>query len=151
MRIALYQPDIPQNTGAILRLAACLGLSVDVIEPAGFVINDRTLKRVGMDYLDLVHLQRHQSWSTFNDARTPGQRLVLLTTGATQTHIDFTYRDDDTLLVGRESSGVPDEVHETVDARIRVPIHARARSLNVVTALTLVAGEALRQLQGFPE
>tara|TARA_A100001037_G_scaffold234353_1_gene213106 strand:- start:344 stop:799 length:456 start_codon:yes stop_codon:yes gene_type:complete len=151
VRIALYQPDIPQNTGAILRLAACLGLSVDLIEPAGFVMNDRTLRRVGMDYLDLVQLQRHQSWSAYADRRTPGQRLVLLTMRATQTHIDFDYRDDDTLLVGRESSGVPDEVHDMVDARVRIPIRADARSLNVVTALTLVAGEALRQLDEFPE
>lgn len=151
MRIALYQPDIPQNTGAILRLSACLGLPVDLIEPAGFVLSDRALRRVGMDYLDLVQLRRHRSWDAFSADRTPDHRLVLLTTQATQTHIDFAFRDDDTLLVGRESSGVPAEVHDAADARIRVPIRAESRSLNVVTALTLVAGEALRQLEQFPQ
>lgn len=148
MRIALYQPDIPQNAGATFRLAACLGLPVDLIEPAGFVMSDSNLRRAGMDYLSEVEIVRHISWDRYL-AEAPPARLVLLTTRAKQRHIDFAFKADDTLLVGQESSGVPDAVHDRADARLRVPMRPETRSLNVVTALTLVLGEALRQIDGF--
>lgn len=148
MRIALYQPDIPQNAGATFRLAACLGLPVDLIEPAGFVMSDSNLRRAGMDYLGEVEIVRHISWDRYL-AEAPPARLVLLTTRAKQRHIDFAFKADDTLLVGQESSGVPDAVHDRADARLRVPMRPETRSLNVVTALTLVLGEALRQIDGF--
>ncbi len=150
MRIALYQPDIPQNAGATFRLAACMGLPVDVIEPAGFVMSDAHLRRAGMDYLDQVDIIRHISWEAYL-AATPPARLILLTTAATQRHVDFTFDANDTLMVGRESSGVPEEVHARADARLRVPLNPDTRSLNVVTALTFVVGEALRQTDGYPQ
>lgn len=150
MRIALYQPDIPQNTGAVFRLATCLNLPVDIIEPAGFVLNDANLRRAGMDYLDQTKITRHISWDAFLANAEPA-RLVLLTTAATQRHVDFNFHAQDTLMVGRESSGVPDDVHDRADARIRVPMQPEARSLNVVTALTFALGEALRQVDGFPQ
>jgi tRNA (cytidine/uridine-2'-O-)-methyltransferase len=149
MHIALYQPDIPQNAGATFRLAACMGLPVDVIEPAGFVMSDAHLRRAGMDYLDQVDIIRHISWEAYL-AATPPARLILLTTAATQRHVDFTFDANDTLMVGRESSGVPEEVHARADARLRVPMNPDTRSLNVVTALTFVVGEALRQTDGYP-
>lgn len=151
MRIALYQPDIPQNAGAILRLAACLDVPVDLIEPAGFVLGNQGVRRAGMDYLDQVDLTRHISWDAFESGVTPPQRLVLLSTKATERHIDFAFHADDTLLVGRESDGVPESVHGRVDARVQVPIRADTRSLNVVTALALVLGEALRQQNAFSD
>lgn len=150
MRIALYQPDIPQNAGAAFRLAACLDVPVDIIEPAGFVFNDANLRRVGMDYLDQTQITRHISWDRYLREAAP-TRLVLLTTAATQRHVDFDFDAKDTLMVGRESSGVPGDVHERADARIRIPMQPGTRSLNVVTALTLALGEALRQVGGFPE
>ena len=149
MRIALYQPDIPQNAGAVFRLATCLNLPVDIIEPTGFVLNDANLRRVGMDYLDQTQITRHISWGAYLRDAKPA-RLVLLTTAATQLHVDFKFDANDTLMVGRESSGVPDEVHNCADARIRIPMLPEARSLNVVTALTFALGEALRQVDGFP-
>jgi len=148
MRIALYQPDIPQNAGATFRLAACLGLPVDLIEPAGFVMSDSHLRRAGMDYLSEVEIVRHMSWDRYL-SEAPPARLVLLTTRGEQRHIDFTFKADDTLLVGQESRGAPDAVHNRADARLRVPMRPETRSLNVVTALTLVLGEALRQTDGF--
>lgn len=151
MRIALYQPDIPQNAGAILRLAACLDIPVDLIEPAGFVLGNQGVRRAGMDYLEHVDLTRHISWEAFETGVTPPQRLILLSTKATERHIDFAYRPDDTLLVGRESDGVPQSVHARADGRVQVPIRADTRSLNVVTALALVLGEALRQNNAFPD
>jgi tRNA (cytidine/uridine-2'-O-)-methyltransferase len=151
MRIALYQPDIPQNAGAILRLAACLDCPVDLIEPAGFVLRDHGVRRAGMDYLERVDLTRHISWDRFAETLAPPRRLVLLTTKATERHIDFTFAPDDTLLVGRESDGAPESVHDRADARLRIPIAPAARSLNVVTALAMVLGEALRQQGSFPE
>lgn len=149
MRIALYQPDIPQNTGAILRLAACLGMAVDIIEPCGFLWDDRRLKRAGMDYVDLVHTIRYRSWSAYL-AERPSGRLVLLTTQATGSHLDFAFRSDDVLLLGRESAGVPQDVHDMVTERLRVPLKKGARSLNVAMTAALVVGEALRQTGGFP-
>ncbi len=149
MRLALFEPDIPQNTGTILRLAACLGVGVDLIEPLGFLLDDRRLKRAGLDYLDSVDLVRHVSWERFCTARKPG-RLVLLTTKAELPYHRFAFRADDTLLLGRESAGVPDAVHDAADMRLRVPLRAGMRSLNVGITAALVLGEALRQTDNFP-
>jgi tRNA (cytidine/uridine-2'-O-)-methyltransferase len=148
MRLALYEPDIPQNAGALFRLAACLGVPADVIEPCGFVLDDRRLRRVAMDYGPLAEIVRHASWDAFRRDRAPG-RLVLLTTRADTAFADFAFRPDDTLLLGRESAGVPANVHDAADARLIVPMTAGARSLNVVTAAAIVLGEALRQTGGF--
>ncbi len=144
MRLALYEPDIPQNTGAILRLAACLGVAVDVIEPTGFVLDDRRMKRAGLDYAARVALVRHESWQVYLTARGGG-RLVLLTTAGPVPYHRFAFRADDTLLLGRESAGAPAAVHERADARLRIPMVAGARSLNVATAAAIVLAEALRQ------
>jgi tRNA (cytidine/uridine-2'-O-)-methyltransferase len=150
MRIALYEPDIPQNAGAIFRLAACLGVPVDVIEPCGFVLDDRRLKRVSMDYGARAEVARHDSWRAFGEKRGTG-RLVLLTTKGDAAHTDFAFEESDTLLLGRESAGVPDAVHNAADARLIVPMAAGARSLNVVTAAAIVLGEALRQTNSFAD
>ena len=147
MRIALFEPDIPQNTGTILRLAACLGLAVDVIEPAGFALDDARMRRAGMDYLEHVELTRHASWAAF--AARPRGRLLLFTTRAEQAYAEFACRPDDTLLFGRESGGVPAAVRDAADARLRIPIRAGLRSLNVAVAVAMAAGEALRQTGGF--
>lgn len=148
MRIALYQPDIPQNTGTILRLAACLGIAVDVIGPTGFDMTDRSLRRAGLDYLDHVTIVRHETFVAFNAARSG--RLVLLSSHADTAHHRFTFRPDDILMLGRESAGVPDDVHALSDARIRIPMQPGLRSLNIAVATALVLGEALRQTDGFP-
>lgn len=149
MRLALYQPDIPQNAGALLRLGACLGVPVDIIEPCGFVLGDRRLKRAGMDYLAAAALVRHVSWESFR-AGCRG-RLVLLTTRAPLAYHRFRFRTDDTLLFGRESAGVPEAVHGAAEARLRIPLAAGLRSLNVALAAAMVLGEALRQTEQFPE
>lgn len=149
MRIALYQPDIPQNAGTLLRTAACLGLAVDVIEPCGFLWDDRKLRRSGMDYLDQVEVMRHRTWAAFRSAHDSGRRVVLLTTRAAVPYTAFAFRPDDTLLLGRESAGVPDEVHDAVDARVTIPLRPGLRSLNVAVAAAMVVGEALRQTGGF--
>lgn len=152
MRLSLYQPDIPQNTGSILRLAACLGVGVDIIEPCGFVWSDKYLRRAGMDYLDRIAPRRHSSWDAFRENRgAAGGRLILLTTRGSIPHTRFAFHTDDCLLLGRESAGVPDEVHEAADARVRVPMTAGMRSINVAMAAAIVLGEALRQTDGFPE
>ena len=146
MEIALYEPDIPQNTGTILRLGACLGVPVHIIEPAGFPVSDRAFRRAGLDYLDRVKIERHVSFAAFEDwRRTRGRRLVLLTTRAKQAYPAFAFRDGDILLCGRESSGVPDHVHAAADASLRIPMRAGLRSLNIAVALSMVLGEALRQ------
>ena len=148
MRIALYEPDIPQNTGTILRLAACFGLAAHIIEPAGFPISDRAFRRAGMDYLDQVTILRHPSWEAFAVWRAQaGVRLVLFTTGAGMSYLDHAFRADDLLLFGRESAGVPDEVHDTADARLVIPLRPGLRSLNVAMAAAMAAGEALRQTE----
>ncbi len=147
MRLALYQPDIAPNTGTLIRLGACLGVAVDIIEPCGFLFSDSRLRRAGMDYLDRAEVVRHPSWDAFLVARA-GVRLVLLTTKGAQPYLDFAFRPDDVLLLGRESEGVPDEVHEQVEARLRIPL--KARSLNVALAGAIVLAEALRQTEGFP-
>ncbi|MDA0661613.1 MAG: tRNA (cytidine(34)-2'-O)-methyltransferase [Proteobacteria bacterium] len=148
MRIALFQPDIPQNTGTILRLAACTGIAADIIEPCGFVWSSARLRRAGMDYLDGVTMVRHASWDAYNIASRG--RLVLLTTKGITAYTDFAFRQDDTLLLGSESAGVPDPVHEIADARLRIPMAPAARSLNIALAAAMVLGEALRQTGGFP-
>ncbi|AHK44509.1 tRNA (cytidine(34)-2'-O)-methyltransferase [Ensifer sp. ENS11] len=149
LRIALYQPDIPGNTGTILRLAACLGLAVDVIEPAGFDLSDRNLKRAGMDYIASVTLTRHINWERFEAWRVPtGRRLVLAsTTKAAEPYTRFEFRPDDILLFGRESAGVPDHVHDRAEGRILIPMAEGQRSLNVAMSAAMIAGEAIRQVQ----
>jgi tRNA (cytidine/uridine-2'-O-)-methyltransferase len=151
MRLALYQPDIAQNTGTMLRLAACLGVGVDLIAPAGFDMSNRALRRAGLDYLAHVEIVRHASFADFETARqAAGCRLVLLTTRADVAYTRFSFRPTDTLLVGRESAGVPDAVHAVADARLRIPMREGLRSLNVAIAAAMVLGEALRQLQAEP-
>ena len=146
MQIALYQPDIAQNTGTILRLAACLGVAAHIIEPAGFPVSDRAFRRAGMDYLDRVALTRHASWEAFEQWRRAGQlRLVLLTTRATTSYLDHRFAANEVLLFGRESAGVPDAVHAAADTRLTIPLRAELRSLNVAMACAMVVGEALRQ------
>ncbi|MET3794198.1 tRNA (cytidine(34)-2'-O)-methyltransferase [Aquamicrobium terrae] len=147
-RIALYQPDIAGNTGTILRLAACLGLGVDIIEPAGFDLSDRALKRAGMDYLEMAALTRHVDWKAFEEARQgKGHRLILLSTRAATAYTDFAFAPTDILLFGRESAGVPDHVHAAADARLLIPMVEGARSINIALSAAMVAGEALRQLR----
>ncbi len=151
MRIAVYQPDIPGNAGALMRTAACLGVAVDVIGPCGFQLSDKQMRRAGMDYLEQTEMTEHASWQAFRAAHPQSGRLVGLSTKAETDYLQFTFRRDDILLVGRESAGLPDEVHAACDARIRVPMAAGMRSLNVATALAMVMGEALRQTDGFPK
>jgi tRNA (cytidine/uridine-2'-O-)-methyltransferase len=149
--LALYQPDIPQNTGTMLRLAACLGIGVHLIEPAGFDVSDRNLRRAGMDYLERVGITRHLSWRAFEEWRaTTGARLLLATTKADRPYTAFSYREDDLILIGRESAGVPDEVHQAADERILIPMRPGLRSLNVAVTAAMILGEALRQTGCFP-
>lgn len=148
LRIALYQPDIAGNTGTILRLAACLGLSVDLIEPAGFALSDRNLKRAGLDYLASVVLTRHASWQAFEAWRAEtGRRLILASTKAALPYTQHAFTGSDILLFGRESAGVPDSVHAVADARILIPMVEGQRSLNLAMSVAMIAGEALRQTQ----
>jgi coproporphyrinogen III oxidase len=150
--LALYQPDIPQNTGTMLRLAACLGIRVEIIEPAGFDVSDRNLRRAGMDYLERVGITRHVSWRGFEEWRaTTGARLLLATTRAALPYTALSYRPDDIILIGRESAGVPDEVHAAADERILIPMRPGLRSLNVAVTAAMILGEALRQTGCFPE
>ncbi|WP_305987361.1 tRNA (cytidine(34)-2'-O)-methyltransferase [Roseibium sp. MMSF_3544] len=150
--IALYQPDIPQNTGTILRMAACLGVTVHLIEPAGFPISDSALKRAGMDYLERASMRRHRSFADFELFRlTRNQRLVLLTTKAEDIYTEFQYRADDILLMGRESTGVPESIHELADARLTIPMIEGMRSLNVAVSTGMALGEVLRQTNTFPK
>ena len=151
MRLALYESDIPQNTGALIRLGACLGVGIDIIEPCGFLLTDRGFRRAGMDYVDLAEMRRHQSWASFlATQRQSGARIVLLTTKAQVPYMDFAFRDEDILLLGRESAGVPDNVRKAADAMLRIPLKPGLRSLNVALAGAMVLGEALRQTKGFP-
>jgi tRNA (cytidine/uridine-2'-O-)-methyltransferase len=146
MRVALYEPDIPQNTGSILRLCACLAVEAHIVEPAGFPTTDRAFRRAGMDYLDHVAMVRHVSWKTFEDWRAArGLRLVLFTTRADGSYLEYTYEPTDILLFGRESAGVPDAVHGAADARLVIPMQPGLRSLNVAMACAMALGEALRQ------
>lgn len=150
MRLALFQPDIPQNLGAAIRLAACLGVELDVIEPCGFPLSDAAIRRAAMDYAGVATVKRHDGWTSFLEGNSGGGRLVLFTTRAAAPFHRFAFQPSDILLFGRESAGVPEEVHAAADARLLIPLAAGARSLNVVTAATLALGEALRQTNGFP-
>lgn len=153
MRLALFEPDIPPNVGTIFRLGACLGVPIDLIEPCGFPLDDRRLRRAAMDYVRDLELTRHNSYAAFCRARAASGaagRLVLLTTRGDTDYRAFTYRAGDTLLLGRESAGVPPEVHAAVDARVRIPLREGLRSINVALACAIVLGEALRQTKGFP-
>ncbi|MGO4563955.1 tRNA (cytidine(34)-2'-O)-methyltransferase [Rhizobium sp. 2YAF20] len=146
LRIALYQPDIAGNTGTILRLAACLGLGVDIIEPAGFDISDRNLKRAGMDYIASVDLVRHVNWDQFEKWRAgTKRRLILASTKAAERYTNMAFRSDDILLFGRESAGVPDHVHDRADRRALIPMVEGQRSINIAMSVAMMTGEALRQ------
>lgn len=155
MRVALFQPDIPQNTGTLLRLGACLDVELDIIEPCGFVFSEKALKRAGMDYLDLVKYRRHNSWQEFLEYREAHKeeygRLVLLTTHATEPYYDYEFQHNDIILMGRESAGVPQEVHNIVDARLLIPMNEKARSINVAVSAVMVIGHALYKIDGFPK
>ena len=169
MRLVLFEPDIPQNTGALLRLGACLGIAVDIVEPCGFLFDDKRLRRAGMDYLEAVEMVRHSSWRAYRatarkatpgrppgrpPGRAPGRppgRLVLLTTRGETRYTDFAFRPGDSLLLGRESAGVPEEVYAEADAHLLIPMRGGIRSLNVALAAAMVLGEALRQTGLFPE
>ena len=149
--LALYQPDIPQNAGTLLRLSACLGVPAHIIEPAGFPVSDRAFRRAGMDYLDHVALTRHPAWAAFESWRmAQNRRLVLATTRAATPYTAFAFRPGDILLVGRESAGVPEAVHAAADAAVVVPMVPALRSLNVAVAAAMILGEALRQTDGWP-
>ncbi|HEY2446441.1 MAG TPA: tRNA (cytidine(34)-2'-O)-methyltransferase [Rhizomicrobium sp.] len=148
MRLALFEPDIPQNAGALIRLGACLGVAIDVVEPCGFLWSNAKLRRAGLDYLGHAHVVRHASWAEFF-AKRPG-RLVLLTTAADRAYTDFVFAENDTLILGRESAGAPAQVHDAADARLRIPLRSGLRSLNVAQAGAMALGEALRQTGGFP-
>ncbi len=145
IRLALYQPDIAQNLGTILRLGACLGVPIDIIEPCGFPLDDRRLRRAGMDYMDKVEMIRHASWEQFCHSYA-SNRLLLMTTRADMTYINHRFKAGDIMLFGRESAGVPDEVHRTADKRLSIPMQPGTRSLNVAMSAAMVTGEALRQL-----
>ena len=146
MRLALFQPDIPQNAGTLMRTAACLGIAVDLIEPAGFDASDRNLRRAGLDYLDALDLARHVSFETFDaERRRAGRRLVLATTKAAANYTEFSFSPGDTIMVGRESAGVPPEVRRAAEAEVAIPMRPGLRSLNVAVAAAMILGEALRQ------
>ncbi|SVA86698.1 uncharacterized protein METZ01_LOCUS139552 [marine metagenome] len=147
MRLALYQPDIPQNTGTLIRLCACLDVPIDIIEPCGFTFTDRQLRRAAMDYTKDAELRRHDSWDQF--LPQIAGRLVLATTKADSPYTKFTFQADDHILLGQEQSGVPEEVHEQADARLQIPMRKGARSLNIAVAGAMILGEALRQTHGF--
>ena len=153
-RIALYQPDIAQNVGSLIRLCACLEVPLDIIEPCGFPFDMRRIKQTAMDYIDHVDLQRHESWNgylTYINETIPQHRLCLLTTKGSTPHHQVSFRDDDILLCGRESAGVPESVHAHADIRVKIPLANHARSFNVASAATIVLAEALRQTNQWPE
>jgi len=152
VRLALYEPDIPQNAGSLMRLGACLGVGIDVIEPCGFLLSDKNFRRAGMDYLKSADIRRHPSWARFHeDFSASSGRLVLLTTRGEMAYSDFSFAAGDTLLVGRESAGVPQEIHDCAHARLLIPLRPGMRSLNVAQAAAMVLGEALRQTSLFPK
>lgn len=151
MRLALFQPDIPQNTGTLLRLGACLDFAVDIIEPCGFIFNEKAMRRAGMDYLEQVSYRRHNSWQDFLTYRAahPEEygRLVLMSTHASEPYTDFSFQPNDIILMGRESAGVPEDVHNQADARLLIPMNPKARSINMAISAAMVVGEALRQIK----
>lgn len=154
MRLALFQPDIPQNTGTLLRLGACLDLPLDIIEPCGFIFNEKAMKRAGMDYLNIANYRRHNSWQDFLAYREQHSeeygRIVLLTTHASKPYTTFNFAPNDIILMGRESAGVPEAIHNIADARLLIPMNKNARSINVAVSAVMVIGEALRQTDQFP-
>ena len=148
MRIALFEPDIPQNAGNIFRLGACLGIPIDIIEPAGFVIDDKRLKRASMDYYDYLDLTKHESWEKFYEwSKKNSYQLILLTTKSQKSYYDYKFQPKDIILFGRESAGVPDYVHEAVDERLTIPMIKGPRSINLSSSVSMVAGEMIRQLK----
>ena len=155
MRLVLFQPDIAQNTGTMMRLCACVDLGIDIIEPCGFIFNDKAMRRAGMDYLNLASYRRHNSWQDFLEYRknNPKEygRLVLMTTKASIPYTDFKFEPNDIILMGRESAGVPESVHQIADARLIIPMNQNARSINVAVSAVMVIGEALRQTNSFPK
>ena len=152
MRIALFEPDIPQNTGNILRLGACLGLEIDIIEPTGYLFDDKKFKRSAMDYIKFVKYKRHIDWdSFFSWSKKKFFRIILLTTKSNKKYTDYVFQKNDILLFGRESAGVPEKIHQCVDERLLIPMQKGLRSLNVSSAASIVAGEALRQLNDFSQ
>lgn len=155
MRLALFQPDIPQNTGTLLRLGACLDLPLDIIEPCGFIFNEKAMKRAGMDYLNLASYRRHNSWNDFLTYRAEHSneygRIILLTTHASTPYTTFKFLPNDIILMGRESAGVPEAVHNIADSRLLIPMNKNARSINVAVSAVMVIGEALRQTDLFPK
>jgi tRNA (cytidine/uridine-2'-O-)-methyltransferase len=155
MRLALFQPDIPQNTGTLLRLGACLDLPLDIIEPCGFIFNEKAMKRAGMDYLNIVSYRRHNSWDDFLAYRAANTeeygRIILLTTHASIPYTSFKFKPNDIILMGRESAGVPEAVHNIADSRLLIPMNKNARSINVAVSAVMVVGEALRQTNLFPK
>ena len=150
MRLALFEPDIPQNTGALLRLAACLGVEVDLIEPCGFLLDDRRLKRAALDYLTDLPVRRHASWEAFVADHDSRSRLVLMTTSGSMALHRFAFAADDTIILGRESAGAPEAVHCAASARVVIPLRPPARSLNVALTGAIALAEALRQTDLFP-
>lgn len=151
LRLALYQPDIPQNAGTMIRMAACLGVAVDIVEPAAFDVSDRHFRRSGMDYLERATVTRHDSFTAFEAwRRAAGRRLILAETDGTARHVDFAFQPGDIVMVGRESAGVGGEVYAAADAAVHVPMRPGLRSLNVALAAAMVLGEALRQTGGYP-
>ena len=154
MRLALYQPDIPQNTGTLLRLGACLDLAIDIIEPCGFLFNEKAMRRAGMDYLDFANYRRHNSWNDFLAYRQehPEEygRIILLTTHGSTSFVDFKFAPNDIILMGRESAGVPENVHQLADAQLLIPMNPEARSINMAISAAMAVTEGLRQTNGFP-
>lgn len=154
MRLALYQPDIPQNTGTLLRLGACLDLPIDIIEPCGFLFNEKAIRRAGMDYLDFSNYRRHNSWNDFLDYREQHSqeygRIILLTTHGNKSFVDFDFKPNDIILMGRESAGVPENVHQKADAQLLIPMNPNARSINMAISAAMAITEGLRQTGGFP-
>lgn len=148
IKIALYQPDIPQNVGAAMRLCACLGIDLEVIEPCGFPWDPKKIGKTALDYQDAAQLNRHNSWEQFVQSY-PERRIVLMTTKASVPYLDFEFQADDILLAGRESAGVPDHVHKAAHGRILIPMQKGLRSLNIINATAMICGEALRQTGGF--
>lgn len=148
IKIALYQPDIPQNVGAAMRLCACLGMDLEIIEPCGFPWDPKKIGKTALDYQEAAQLNRHSSWDAFLETY-PDRRLILMTTKASQPYIGFEFQPGDILLAGRESSGVPEHVHEAAHGRVLIPMQEGLRSLNIINATSMIAGEALRQTKGF--
>ena len=150
MRIALYEPDIPQNTGNIFRLGACLGINIDIIEPTGYVFDDKRFKRSSMDYINHINYKRHLDWETFSNwSKKNNFRLILLTTKSDKIYYNYNFHNNDILIFGRESAGVPEKVHNAVDEKLTIPMVKGLRSINVSSAVALVVGEACRQLNLF--